>query len=158
MNRLTLLAAVVFVGWCLTLAEALTADEIAVEDRSLGLEKSSVFSTPTPAPPSYNAGFPGRANDQPMYPGLPPQIPHGVEGLVPLTAERNTCLGCHDNPALRGMSIPGVPTAMPESHYTDLRNSPDQLDNKLDSARYLCTQCHAPQADAAPLVTNTYAQ
>ena len=69
------------------------------------------------------------------------------------------CLECHDLPDQIGQEpAPGEPSPMPASHYTDLRRSPDEVTQEVIGARYVCTQCHAPQTNAQPLVANTYRQ
>ena len=49
-------------------------------------------------------------------------------------------------------------TAIPVSHYTDQCNAPGKMGKELVGARYVCTQCHVPQANAKPLVDNTLSQ
>lgn len=136
------------------------AHAAGMDPDSLGLEKSSVYSAPTPIRAGTQAKAPGQ---NPVTPGYfseaPPTIPHRVEGFLPIKAGQNMCLGCHQKPDQIGQSArPGVPTPMPASHYTDLRRAPDKVTHKLIGARYICTQCHAPQTDAPPLVVNTYRQ
>lgn len=127
-----------------------TAGPQALDDSSLGLSKTSVFDTPTPEAPKYEAGLPGtNAPLPPAYPTAPRQIPHQIEAFLPVTAANNACLGCHNRPALIGQpKREGVATPIPRSHYAEA--------DKLSGARYNCTQCHAPQAAATPLVENTF--
>lgn len=77
------------------------------------------------------------------YPSSPPVIPHSVDGLLPITAEDNACIGCHDP----GAAADSGATPIPESHRPG---------GKLDGHRYLCVFCHAPQTKAAPLVENRF--
>jgi cytochrome c-type protein NapB len=147
------------VGLALVLAACAQVEE-SVEDSQLGLSKTSVDSTPDPIVATSKAGMPGENETQEAYfPGAPPVIPHQVRELLPITAQENMCLGCHDLPDQIALerSI-GEPTPMPETHYTDLRRRPDTVERASIGARYVCTQCHAPQADAPPLVANTYRQ
>ncbi len=128
----------------------------AIDDSEMGLSRTSVFDTPTPQAYTHGEAFPGSSEALPVaYPGAPPQIPHGVTNYLPVTAKNNQCVSCHDNPALIGKHKKGLPTPMPESHYTDLRFAPDKVTKKLIGSRYVCTQCHVPQADVEPLVENT---
>ena len=124
----------------------------AIEDANMGLSKTSVFDTPTPEPFSY-----GISAEVLMvsFEGAPPQIPHGIDNYLPLTTDNNQCLGCHDQPEMIGRKAKGMPTPMPKSHYTDLRRAPDKVSQKLIGSRFVCTLCHAPQADVSPLVENT---
>lgn len=124
----------------------------AIEDVNMGLSKTSVFDTPTPKPFSY-------ANSSEALPvafaGAPPQIPHAIDNYLPLTASRNQCMACHDRPDMIGHKAKGLPTPIPKSHYTDLRRSPDKPGKQVSGSRFVCTQCHVPQADVSPLVDNT---
>ena len=128
----------------------------ATDESSLGLSKTSVFDNPTPVAPVYDAPPPGVPVTAPerYFPGAPPVIPHSIEGLVPITSQNNTCLGCHDKPDLIGKKNKGVPTPMTASHYSSpwTKDKPAQ---KVSGSRYSCDQCHAPQSDAKPLVKNT---
>lgn len=91
------------------------------------------------------------------FTNAPPMIPHDVTGMLPITIKNNQCLSCHDKANAKGMkaSMPNL-TAIPASHYKDLR-AEDQKDlPKLAGARFNCSQCHAPQSDTKPLVENTF--
>lgn len=129
----------------------------ALSSEDLGLSKTSVFDIPTPRAYDFGAQSPGTSERLPRYfPGAPPNIPHQIAGFVPIKANANACMGCHNRPDLQGQQkVKGIPTPMPASHYTDLRRSPDQVGQQVVGARFICTQCHAPQADAQPLVENT---
>lgn len=132
----------------------------AVDDRELGLSKTSVFSTPDPIVATMEAKEPGESEPlEPYFSGSPPVIPHQVEDFLPIQLENNLCLDCHDQPDQIGEEREeGEPTPIPASHYTDLRHSPEQVTQELIGARFVCTQCHAPQTGAEPLVVNTYEQ
>ncbi len=127
----------------------------AIDDSELGLVKQSVFVTPTPTPPDYAAPAPGVPVTEPprYFPGAPPVVPHNLTGLVPITAQQNSCVACHDKPDLIGKSAEGLPTPMSATHYVDPWVPTGG--KKLSGARYNCTQCHAQQSDARPLVENT---
>jgi len=97
-------------------------------------------------------------------------IPHDVEGLLPITVNNNQCISCH---------TPGVAESLgalpfPASHTTNFRpthkfdgekfeKSIDNMKNEisiqethqLSSARFNCSQCHAPQSEGQ-LVENTF--
>ncbi|MGB5685471.1 MAG: nitrate reductase cytochrome c-type subunit [Candidatus Electrothrix sp.] len=75
----------------------------------------------------------------------PPLIPHDITGMR-MTAQQNTCLGCHD------VEASGAPKLHP-THYTDR----DGTAGKIVSQRwYFCTQCHVGQVAAPPLVENMF--
>ena len=129
----------------------------SIKDSDTGLSKQSVFDVPTPEAFDYKGVMPG--NDpvyKRAYPGAPPQIPHNIELMTPVKAGVNYCLSCHGSSAELSQPLKGKPTPIPVSHYTDLRHQPDVATKKLVGARYVCTQCHVPQADVAPLVKNKF--
>ena len=82
------------------------------------------------------------------YRQQPPLIPHKVEGYQ-ITAENNACMGCHDWPGNTRVNAPKIS----ETHYVDRQGV--RLD-KVAGTRYFCQQCHVPQADAKPLVNNSF--
>nr|WP_233707048.1 nitrate reductase cytochrome c-type subunit [Helicobacter equorum] len=85
------------------------------------------------------------------FENAPPLIPHDIEGMLPITQQDNTCLGCHDREIAEGVGATPVPT----SHIYDLRTM-KQVESGVADARYNCTQCHVPQAQTKPLVENTF--
>lgn len=124
----------------------------------MGLSKSSVFAVPEPKVAHYPATAPGESTLLPRaYLGAPPQVPHDVSEFLPITAQTNMCAACHNQPDLRGKKREkGAVVPIPASHYTDQRKTPNKVTENLVGARYNCNQCHVPQADAAPLVENTF--
>ena len=135
---------------------ALAAQTIKTND--MGLSKTSVFDVPEPKVYHYNTAQPGQSKVLPRaYPGSPPQIPHDIRSFLPITAKRNMCVLCHNQPNQWGKQrATGTPTPMPTSHYTDLRNAPGKVTDQPIRARFNCDQCHVPQADAPALVGNTF--
>ncbi|KEQ16192.1 nitrate reductase [Endozoicomonas numazuensis] len=83
-----------------------------------------------------------------QFVGQPPLIPHSIRGYQ-ITANSNKCLTCHawENAASTGAPRIGI------SHFRD-RDGKVLAD--VSPSRYFCTQCHVPQANAKPLVPNTY--
>ncbi len=136
----------------------------AIPDKELGLVKSAVEETPAPPAYEYTKAMPGTAAPLPRaYPTAPPQIPHNIDAFVPITAKNNACRGCHDKPADWGKpKQKGMPTPIPESHYVDPAYGhpeaglPGKRQKVLSNSRYNCVQCHVPQANAEPLVQNTF--
>lgn len=124
----------------------------------MGLSKGSVFDIPEPKVSHYPNTAPGESKVLPRaYSGAPPQISHDISEFLPITAQSNMCIACHNQPAQWGKKLePGAPTPPPPSHFTDLRNAPGKVTENLVGARYNCNQCHVPQSDAAPLVENTF--
>jgi cytochrome c-type protein NapB len=145
-------------GVALLLVGVALAQDVA--DDELGLDKNSVFSTPDPIVPRTAQMDPGENLKLGSYfDDGPPLISHRIQDVLPITLMENLCLDCHDDLAMLGQEIAeDEPTPMPESHYTDLRRTPKVVGTAPIGARYVCTQCHAAQTDAVPLVDNTYKQ
>ena len=164
---LVALAALVVVG-CAAGAGAAKS----VSDESLSLRKTTVFNeNVAPTAATYSKAAPGTAKTiERSYQDAPPLIPHSVEGLLPITRKNNACLGCHMPDVAKSMGA----TPIPVSHFTNFRpsssyalkgeNTSDgtlkhvsiKKQKELYQGRYNCTQCHAPQANVAPLVGNNF--
>lgn len=90
--------------------------------------------------------------DQPPIPRnylqQPPLIPHTVKGYT-ISKDFNKCLDCH---AWNRVQETGA-TKIGISHFKDRDGK--ELD-RVSPRRYFCTQCHVPQYNAKPLVTNTF--
>ncbi|MCL4471716.1 MAG: nitrate reductase cytochrome c-type subunit [Sulfuricella sp.] len=78
----------------------------------------------------------------------PPLIPHSIEGFR-IDSQVNICLACHDRPSYKAAKAPKIG----DSHYRDREGK--ELKH-ISMGRYNCNQCHVPQADAQPLVGNTF--
>ncbi|MDM8545200.1 nitrate reductase cytochrome c-type subunit [Candidatus Venteria ishoeyi] len=78
----------------------------------------------------------------------PPMIPHGIE-KEKISLKNNSCMKCHSQKNHKKEKAP----AIGESHYLDR----DGKKLEAPSARrYFCSQCHAPQVNAQPLVENNF--
>lgn len=135
---------------------AATAEPLAAEE--MGLSKTSVFDTPTPDAFAYTAPAPRKSSLLPRayggFEGAPPQIPHAIDGFLPITADNNACAGCHDRPHLIGRERrKGATPPIPRSHYGGFKGEGDE--DTLSGANYVCSQCHVPQSGVEPLVVNT---
>jgi len=75
----------------------------------------------------------------------PPLVPHDITRMR-ITADQNTCMGCH------GIEASGAPKPF-KTHYTDRDGKKEGF---ISRRWYFCTQCHVGQADAPPLVENTF--
>lgn len=82
------------------------------------------------------------------FPEQPPVIPHSIEGYQ-LTLNTNRCLTCHARQYVEGSGAPMIGV----SHFTDRDG---QVLADVAPRRYFCLQCHVSQADAPPLVANTF--
>lgn len=85
------------------------------------------------------------------FENAPPLISHTTEGMLPITQQDNMCLSCHD----RAVAADAGATPVPQSHIYDLRTM-KKVAGSVADARYNCTQCHVPQAQAKPLVANSF--
>lgn len=144
---------VLYAGMFLTLCACATTNQ-PIPDDAMGLSRTSVFVDPAPAAFDYPADRPGAGQAyERTYHTAPPMIPHDVSAFIPITREKNLCIGCHVNPAMLGQAVPkGVPTPVSASHYTDVKAG------TLDGGHHVCTACHAPQAKVEPLVQNRLGQ
>ncbi len=79
------------------------------------------------------------------YPQQPPLIPHTIVDYT-ITKGNNDCLMCHDWKS----ELPGA-TKIGVSHFV---NRDGQALSSISPRRYFCTQCHVPQRDVNPLVSN----
>lgn len=151
MNKLALMGTLL--SMALAAPMGVAADKKAVADDQLGLSKTSVYDVPDPQAFKYGEAAPFTSKVLPRaYQGAPPQVPHSLEGLVPITRESNMCVGCHQQPEMIGKKAAGMPTPLPASHYVDVKT------NTMNMGRYNCTQCHTPQATVKPLVDNTFSK
>lgn len=131
------------------------ADE-AMNELNLGLEHNNVLNTPTPQAPTYPSVRPGKSDRLPKsYATAPPQIPHGIADYLPITADDNSCLDCHDRRRLLGKQWKkGKKVPMPDDHYGSFAKKGGS--DEVAGSRYTCTQCHTPLSDATPLVKSTF--
>jgi nitrate reductase (cytochrome), electron transfer subunit len=125
-----------------------------IDEDSLGLSKGNVFDVPEPAAFEYPTTDPAMSKSLPRaYQDAPPQIPHRVDYFLPVTMSDNKCIMCHDKPALIGQKVKGLPTPVSATHYVQQEGQ----GLKLKGARFVCTQCHAPQADVDVVMGSTFA-
>jgi cytochrome c-type protein NapB len=82
------------------------------------------------------------------YKQQPPLIPHRIEKYR-ISLRNNGCLKCHDKKHHKKEHAPLVG----ESHF--IARDGTKLDH-VSTRRYFCTQCHAPQKNAQPLVKNEF--
>jgi len=136
----------------LTLGFHAVAADIGLAEEQMGLSRTSVTADPEPSVFEYSAADPYSGGILPRaFSGAPPQVPHSLDGLVPITRDANVCLSCHQQSDQVGKKkVKGQPTALPATHYTSVKN------NALHMGRYNCIQCHAPQANVNDLVGNTF--
>jgi cytochrome c-type protein NapB len=149
--RTTIPSCALALAWLAACATA--APPSAVPAADLGLQKGPVLEAPVPPKLAVNDSAPGAVPlPKPSYPGVSPLIPHGIDGMVPITPKENACLACHGVAAKEK----GGPTPVPRSHYVDLRNAPDKAGAKVSDTRYVCVSCHVESTGARPLVRNDF--
>jgi nitrate reductase (cytochrome), electron transfer subunit len=82
------------------------------------------------------------------YVQQPPLVPHATDSYV-VNLKFNKCLTCHSWANYKTANATKIPT----THFDD-RDGVGQ--GNVAARRYFCSQCHVPQADAPPLVENTF--
>lgn len=129
--------------------EVLSEEELGYRNAPLYTEEAAPPEVQYPTEPPGTGKRLSRA-----YENAPPQIPHSVEGLVPIKPGQNACLGCHMPDVAKSVGA----TPMSPTHYKlDLFTKGGKKEElKIDPARYQCVMCHAPQANAKPLVKNVF--
>ena len=78
----------------------------------------------------------------------PPLIPHDIAGFE-ITRENNQCLQCHGPKVFKDMGAPRVGA----SHFRDRQG---KTHDQVVRGRWFCNQCHVPQMDTHPLVSNDF--
>jgi len=107
-----------------------------------------------PEPKAYSERAPGMddaALIQRTFSGQPPLIPHATAKYEPITIEENACLDCHISDEFKGKKMPKIG----ESHFSTTRKESDGSP-AVNMVRWQCNSCHVQQADAPPLVENTF--
>ena len=178
-NKITLSLAVstsIFLSGCMDSTEAAKPEvaKATITEASLGLRKTDLYSEDTTVASQTNYGK-GQAMGGYMikraFQDAPPMIPHDVEGMLPITINNNQCTSCH----MPDVAVSMNATPLPSSHFTDFRpkhsfdgkmfaKASDNMKNemaiektdKLQGARFNCTQCHAPQSTGDLVVENTF--
>ena len=82
------------------------------------------------------------------YRQQPPLVPHKID-TYQIDLKANQCISCHDWPQ---NTVAGAPK-ISETHY--IGRDGERL-NHVATARWFCTQCHVPQAQAKALVDNDF--
>ncbi len=174
-NKITMLL------WVALSLSIITCDALAkksYKEEEIGIRKSNLYNEKLTLKDSveYSNKMPGESKlIERSFENAPPLIPHSVEGLLPISANNNACLGCHEPAAAK--AINGVP--VPKSHLvsyrpimkykegnltkngekyantSDVRTSAHKRDG-VSSDRFNCSQCHVPQTSNKPLVKNEF--
>ncbi len=124
-----------------------------IPEAQMGLAKMGPGDVVAPPPVQENDSAPGKRPIRPRaFPGAPPVIPHGIADYLPITRDRNACVGCH---AVRA-AAKDAPPPVAASHTVDQRNAPGQRGERVVGASWACTSCHVAQHDVEPLVRSPY--
>ena len=78
----------------------------------------------------------------------PPTIPHRIDGYQ-IDRFANRCMACHARTRIEESNA--IPVSA--THYMDRDGT---IRGDISPRRYFCTQCHVPQEEVKPLVTNRY--
>ncbi|WP_275098705.1 nitrate reductase cytochrome c-type subunit [Sedimenticola hydrogenitrophicus] len=78
----------------------------------------------------------------------PPVIPHKIDKET-INLKTNTCMKCHSEKTYEQKKAPKVG----DSHY--VARDGNVLET-ISTRRYFCNQCHTPQLNAEPIVTNRF--
>lgn len=103
---------------------------------------------------TYGEKIPGVGQPQLItrtFVGQPPLVPHAIDKYVPLTAEENACMDCHQTEEIRGQKIPQIGISHFSKSVKTKAGKP-----ALEMSRFQCDSCHVPQVDAQPLVESRF--
>lgn len=78
----------------------------------------------------------------------PPVIPHTIDKET-INLKTNTCMKCHSEKTYEEKKAPKVG----DSHYV---TRDGKVLETISTRRYFCNQCHAPQLNADPIVSNQF--
>lgn len=112
-----------------------------------GIRGAPGITETAPAPPLAPPAESGKRGAR-SYPEQPPTIPHSIAGYE-ISLRANKCLACHSR---RRSAETGAPMA----GVTHFMGRDLQVLSEISPRRYFCTQCHVPQAAAAPPVGNGF--
>ncbi len=138
MKKLSMILVLLAAPWLATQAQAEGIESLR---GPVGLEDHSR----TPENAKYAKDGEPIARD---YVQQPPLIPHKIRGYR-IDRNSNKCLSCHSWKNYREAGA----TKISQTHFED--RDKHVLAN-ISARRYFCTQCHVPQANAKPLVDNTF--
>ena len=113
-----------------------------VNDTDIGLSKTSVFDAPDPEVFVYDDTRARYSKSLARaFPGAPPQVPHEMESMLPITLEDNQCLECHDRPDEIGEEKVKGGNPMDKQHYASIGESGSEDGWSLSGMRFTCNQC-----------------
>ncbi len=157
-----------------------TAKKQTVTEESLGLRTTDLYSEGSDTIGDKTDYIKQAAGQSQMiqrsFENAPPMIPHSVDGMLPITIDNNSCVGCHTPDVAKSLNA----TPVPKSHFTDFRpdtslsnsgkiekegksvdNTSDfktivKVEQQLVGGRYNCSACHTPQSVSSLPVENMF--
>ena len=130
----------------LAIAASISADALAQDSGVKSLRGGTALTDEAKAA-DLNKQFTGKRFER-NYRQQPPLVPHKIDKYQ-IDIKANQCIGCHDWPQNTAAGAPKIS----ETHY--IGRDGTHL-NHVSTARWFCTQCHVPQAEAVELVPNTF--
>ncbi|WP_200763970.1 nitrate reductase cytochrome c-type subunit [Nitrosophilus alvini] len=147
MSVSAILAVLMAAGCTAATQQSISDTELSYRNVPLTTEKDVA-----PPPVEFPKEAPGTSKKfARAFENAPPMIPHSVDGILPITKDNNSCLGCHMPEVAKDVKA----TPIPPTHFMDFRTQKPL--GHLAEQRYNCSQCHAPQAKVQPLVKNNFA-
>ncbi len=125
-----------------------------ISDEELGLRKTTLFDEKDvfPATGTPAESTPGSSKRiARSFENAPPLIPHDLTGLLPITIDDNSCVGCHMPEAATAIDA----VAVPKSHLIEPASG-EALQGELHAERFNCMQCHVQQVELQATVENTF--
>ncbi|MGV6826856.1 MAG: nitrate reductase cytochrome c-type subunit [bacterium] len=134
-----------FVELSLAVFVLFLASAVGAEVQSLRGQQAVDIDSTAPEIKPYYKDNPPMDRD---YLQQPPLVPHKTDHYL-VNVKHNKCLGCHSWSNYRKHNA----TKISQTHFESRDGA--VLAN-VSARRYFCLQCHVPQADAPPLVENTF--
>jgi len=134
------------IGMALVLSGVMSLSTAGAEEIS-SLRGSLALSEAKSPPPVYKLKLDLEKFER-NFKTQPPLIPHKV-AKYRINLKTNRCINCHGKAKYKEEEAPMIG----KSHYM---GADGKEMAKIDMSRYFCSQCHVPQVDAKPLVSNTF--
>ena len=131
----------------LALAIAAGASSLAAQTVTSGLRGPTPLNDEGPAPPMQPTRNTAEKETR-NYPEQPPVIPHTIDGYQ-IDLNGNKCLSCHARARTAESQAPMVSI----THFMDRDG---QFLASISPRRFFCTECHVPQNNANPPVSNDF--
>jgi cytochrome c-type protein NapB len=168
----TPLAAGAFLGACAGTNEQVAQKDAArsasagPDDIVVFFRSASIGSLGDQALPEYPEADAGESTKLARdFPDAPPQIPHAIGDMYPITLTSNECLDCHaPENAVGADDVP-----LPESHFREPILGEGDAESpmawvvmdyeaveEVAGARFNCNMCHTPQATNVATPTNDF--